>query len=171
MLLKLFRRTLQIKKIITNAPCALQFPYSHNIFSRKGWMVIRLIQHSLNKQQKTFLKLYRKRCNNWPMMCFIQSKSGTRIYRISSGTKLDGMYCGQLSQHNSLTSLDDDAENFLLNFLVHLQITNINLYMATQNCVQNKGSLQNQKYLPNLKQDLRELHTNSLKQLFLELHL
>ena len=171
MLLKQFRRTLQIKKIITNAPCALQFPYSHNTFGRKGWMLIRHIQHSLKRQQQTILKLYRKRCNNQPMMSFIQSKSDTRIYRISSGTKLDGMYCGQLSQHNSLTSLDDDAENFLVNFLVHMQIASINLYMATQNCIQNKGSLQNQKYLPNLKQDLQELHTSSLKQLFLELHL
>ena len=34
--------------------------------------------------------------------------------------------------------LDDDAENFLVNFLVHVQIASINLYMATQNCIQNK---------------------------------
>ena len=36
----------QMKKIITNAPCTLWFPYSHSIFSRKGWMLIRHIQHS-----------------------------------------------------------------------------------------------------------------------------
>ena len=55
-------------------------------------------------------------------MSFIQSESETRIYRISSDNKLDDMYGGQLSQHNSLTSFDDDAENVLLNFLMYVQI-------------------------------------------------
>ena len=54
------------------------------------------------------------------MMSFIKSGSETRIYRISSGNKLDGMYDGTLSQHNSLTSFDDDTENFLLNFLMYV---------------------------------------------------
>ena len=37
-----------------------------------------------------------------------------------------------------------------------MQIANTDIYMATQNCIQNTASLQNQKYLLNLKQDLRE---------------
>ena len=86
------------------------------------------------------------------MMSFIQSGSETRIHRIFSDNKLDGMYVGQLSQHNSLTSFDDDAEIFLLNFLMYLQIASTDIYMATQNCIQNRASLQN--YLLNLKQDL-----------------
>ena len=36
-----------------------------------------------------------------------------------------------LSQHNSLTSFDDDAEN-LLNFLMYVQIASTDIYMATQ---------------------------------------
>ena len=35
---------------------------------------------------------------------------------------------------NSLTSFDDDAENFLLNFLMYVQIASTDIYMATQNC-------------------------------------
>ena len=54
------------------------------------------------------------------MMSFIKSGSETRIYRISSGNKLDGIYDGRLSQHNSLTFFDDDTENILLNFLMYV---------------------------------------------------
>ena len=46
------------------------------------------------------------------MMSFIKSGSETRIYRISSGNKLDGIYDGRLSQHNSLTFFDDDTKFF-----------------------------------------------------------
>ena len=46
------------------------------------------------------------------MMSLIQSGSDTRIYRISSENKLDGMYGAQPSRHKSLTSFDDDAESF-----------------------------------------------------------
>ena len=74
------------------------------------------------------------------MMSFIQSGSETRIHRIFSDNKLDGMYVGQLSQHNFLTSFDDDEENVLLNFLT---ISSTDIYMATQNCIQNTASLQN----------------------------
>ena len=35
-------------------------------------------------------------------MSFKQRGSETRIYRISSDNKLDGMYGGELSQHNLL---------------------------------------------------------------------
>ena len=88
-------------------------------------------------------------------MSFMQSGSETRIYRISSDNNLDGMYGGrgQLSQHNSLTSFDDDAENFLLNFLMYVQIARTDIYMTTEYCMKNTASLQNQKYLLNLKQD------------------
>ena len=43
----------------------------------------------------------------------------------------------------TLTSFDDEAEHFLLNFLMYMQIASTNIYMATQNCVQNTASLQN----------------------------
>ena len=46
-------------------------------------------------------------------MSFIQRGSETRIYRIFSDNNLDGMYVGYLSPHNTLTSLDDDAEVFI----------------------------------------------------------
>ena len=49
-------------------------------------------------------------------MGFIQSGSETRIYRIFIDNKLDDLYIGQLSQHNSLTSFDYDAQNVLLTF-------------------------------------------------------
>ena len=77
------------------------------------------------------------------MMSFIQSEIETRIYRISSGNKLDDMHGGQLSQRNPVTPFDDDAENFLLNFLMYAQIASSDIYMATQNCIQNTASLQN----------------------------
>ena len=73
------------------------------------------------------------------MMSFIQSGSETRIYRIFSGKKLDGMYGGWLSQHNSLTSFDDNAEIFLM----YKQIDSTDIYMTTQNCMQNTASVQN----------------------------
>ena len=41
----------------------------------------------------------------------------------------------------TLTSFDDEAEHFLLNFLMYMQIASTN--MATQNCIQNTASLQN----------------------------
>ena len=46
-------------------------------------------------------------------MSFIQRGSETRIYRIFSDNNLDAMYVGYLSAHNTLTSLDDDAEVFI----------------------------------------------------------
>ena len=46
-------------------------------------------------------------------MSFIQRGSETRIYRIFSDNNLDGMYVGYLSPHNTLTSLDDDADVFI----------------------------------------------------------
>ena len=70
--------------------------------------------------------------------------------------KLNDMYGGWPSQDNSWTSFDDDAENFLLNFPMYVQIAATDIYMVTQNCTQNTVSLQNWKYLLNLKQDLWE---------------
>ena len=64
------------------------------------------------------------------MMSFIQSRSETEIYRIFSDNKLDSMYVGLfLSQHNSLTSLDDDAEMFLLNILMYVQVASTDIYI------------------------------------------
>ena len=62
------------------------------------------------------------------------------MFRISSGNKLDNMDGGKLSEHTSLTSLDDKAEGFLLNFPMHVQIA---IYLAIQNCMQNTAGLQN----------------------------
>ena len=70
-------------------------------------------------------------------MSFIKNGNKTEIYRISCCNKLDGMYGGQLSQYNSLASFNDDAENCLLNFLMYMQIASTDIYMATQNCIQN----------------------------------
>ena len=81
------------------------------------------------------------------MMSFIQNGSETRIYRIFSGKKLDGMYGDWLSQHNSLTSFDDNAEIFLM----YKQIDSTDIYMTIQNCMQNTASIQNSKYLLNLE--------------------
>ena len=53
------------------------------------------------------------------MMRFIQSGSEARVYRTSS----------------------DDAENFLLNFLIYAQIANTDILMTTQNCTQNTAKL------------------------------
>ena len=85
-------------------------------------------------------------------MSFIKNRNKTEIYRISCCNKLDGMYGGQLSQYNSLTSFNDDAENCFLNFLMYMQIASTDIYMATQNYMQNTASLQNLKYLLNPKQ-------------------
>ena len=35
---------------------------------------------------------------------------------------------------NSLRSFDDDAEDFLLDFQMYVQIASTDIYMATQNC-------------------------------------
>ena len=36
-------KVLLMKKIITNATCALYFPYSHNIFSRNSLMLFKAL--------------------------------------------------------------------------------------------------------------------------------
>ena len=43
----------------------------------------------------------------------------------------------------TLEHLYDDAETFLLNFLMYVQIASTDIYLATQNCIQNTASLQN----------------------------
>ena len=78
--------------IIKNAPCA--FRYSNSIFSRKRLDVNKGHPASLKEAAEEILKFVQKRCNNWPMMCFLQSGSETRIYRIFSNNKLGGMYGG-----------------------------------------------------------------------------
>ena len=51
------------------------------------------------------------------------------------------MYDGWLSQHNSITSFDEDAENFLINFLMYVQIAGRDICKTIQNCIQNTASL------------------------------
>ena len=46
-----------------------------------------------------------------------------------SDNKLNDMYGGWPSQDNSWTSFDDDAENFLLNFPMYVQIAATDIYM------------------------------------------
>ena len=82
------------------------------------------------------------------MMSFIESGSETRTYRISSGNKLYVMYGGLLPQHNSLTSFDGDAENFLLKFLMYVQIASTDVSMATQNWIQKVLKLKVKLKLP-----------------------
>ena len=60
------------------------------------------------------------------MMSLFHSGSEIRIYRASSGNKLDGVqlaiwYCKPLIK-NVLISFDGNAENILLSILVYLQI-------------------------------------------------
>ena len=62
-------------------------------------------------------------------MSFIQSGSETRICRISSDDKFNGIYGDQLSQHNSWTSFDDDRGKFLSNFLMYVYIAGIDIYI------------------------------------------
>ena len=169
-----------MEKIIANAPCALQFPYSHSIFSRKGWMLVRNIQRSYKKKQRTFLNLYGERCNKLPMMSFIQSGSETGIYRIFGDNKVDGIYVGQLSQHNSLISFHDDAEIFLLNFLIYVQVASTDIYIIygypklyTKKSKPSKLPTKSKARSLRTSLQLRTLglYTNSLKQLFLQLYL
>ena len=56
---------------------------------------------------------------------------------------ITSMYGGYLSQRNSLTSFDDDAENCLLIFLMYVEIASTDIFMAAENCIQNTASLQN----------------------------
>ena len=93
-LLRQLRKSLQMKKIIANAPSALYFAQPQHIINnnKKGY----LLGHPRcsKKLQKSFEILDRKRNNNWPMMSFIHSfiHSEIRIQRISSDdNKLDGI--------------------------------------------------------------------------------
>ena len=55
----------------------------------------------LKEAAEDILKFVQKKVQYWPKMSFIQSGSETRIYRIPSDIKLNGMYGGQLFQYNS----------------------------------------------------------------------
>ena len=112
------------------------------------------------------------------MMSLIQSGSDTRIYRISSENKLDGMYGGQPSQHKSLTSFDDDAESFP----IYLQIAStygcLKLHTKYSKPLKLKvptkskaTSLRTSFQLQTISTSTLELYTSSLKQLFLQLYL
>ena len=81
MLLRQLRRSLQIKKIITNSPCVLQFAaQSKHIINNSeiGWLLGHLWRRS-------------KRSKSWLVMTFIHSASEIRVYRVSSGNKFDGV--------------------------------------------------------------------------------
>ena len=87
-------------------------------------------------------------------LSFNLSGSETGIYRIFGDNKLDDMsVVGQLSQHNSLTSFDDDAESFLLNFLMYVQVASTDIYILYgYPKLYTKQSKKSSKL--NLKQDL-----------------
>ena len=115
-LLRQLRRWLQIKKIITNAPCALQFAAQPSLSSVT---VKRLLTGAPPAIKKTPQKSHRKRNNNWPMMSFIHSGSEIRNYRASSDSKLDGVQLASL--HFETKSLKSKA-TFMRTPVFKLQI-------------------------------------------------
>ena len=84
------RRLLQMKEIITYAPCLLQFAQLQHIEKSRNGKDCLIITHpaQLKKTQKTFQNFSRKRGSNWPIRSFVHSGSETRIYRIPRG-KMD----------------------------------------------------------------------------------
>ena len=75
-LLRQFRRSLQIKKIITNALRVLQFAEQPKYISQKqGEKVGYLLTRTPPAQLKMLQKLHRKRSNNWTMVSFIHNGS------------------------------------------------------------------------------------------------
>ena len=89
------------EKIIANMPCAL-VTVSIQLATAYSAEKVKAHPAQLKEKAEDIKNLYRERCNNWPMMSFIQSGSET--------IKLDGMYV--LSQHNSLTSFDVLTQKF-----------------------------------------------------------
>ena len=86
--LRQLRKSLQIKKIITNAPCVLEFAVHPKQLSIT---VKRVGYRDTSTISKELQRLHRKSSNNWSVMIFIHSASEIRIYRTSSGNKLDGV--------------------------------------------------------------------------------
>ena len=114
-LLRQLRRSFQIKKIITNAPCVLQFAAQpKHIFnnSEKSYWDTSGVSEKLQK-------LHRKRSNNQPVMRFTHSVSEIRIYRVFSGNKLDGV---QLASFHFKTKSIRSKAIFLRIFFLKLQI-------------------------------------------------
>ena len=72
-LLRQFRRSLHIKKIISNAPCLLYLAEQQNIAMNNSEKS--LVTGAPPTQLKKLQKLYRKRSNNYPMVSFIHSGS------------------------------------------------------------------------------------------------
>ena len=75
-LLRQFRKSLHIKKIVKNALPVLSFveqPKDINQYQRKS--VGYLFARTPRAQQKRQQKLHRKRSNNWTMVSFIHSES------------------------------------------------------------------------------------------------
>ena len=71
-------------------------------------------------------------------MRFIQSGNEARVYRTSSNNKLARWHVWWLAVSGySWTSFDDDAEIFLLSFLIYAEIANTDIFMTTQHCTQN----------------------------------
>ena len=95
-LLRQLGGSLQIKTIIINASFVLQFAAEpkHIINNSKKRLVtgIRLAYWKKMKLQK----FQRKKSNKWAVMSFIHSASEIRIYKVSTGIKLNGV---QLSLH------------------------------------------------------------------------
>ena len=126
MLLRQFRRLLQIRKIITNAPCVLQFAEQPSINNSEKRLVTRTPPTQLKKLQK----LHRKKSNNWHMVSFIHNES-------------------------EITTSKAKAQNPKQHF-------------------QDRSIFFNLKQQPpdhQISTKTLELYANSLKQLFLKLHL
>ena len=82
------------------------------------------------KNCRCHFKICTKKSDNWPMMSFIHSVSEIRIYRVSSGNKLDRidrqLASYKTAQHNSLVknvlmSFDGDANVFSNSELIYSQ--------------------------------------------------
>ena len=116
MLLGQLRRSLQIKKIITNAPRVSQFAAQPSYIINNSRNVY---YKEISGVSKKLQILHRKRGNNGPIMSFIHSGSEIRIFRVSSDNKLDGIQLASL--HFKTKSIKSKA-TFLGTSFLKLQI-------------------------------------------------
>ena len=110
-LLRQSRRSLQIKKIITDGLCVLQFAAQpkHIIINNKSVWLLGHLRH------------IKKRSNNWPVMSFTHGASEIRIYRVSSAAVTSLMAYSQLGFF-SKTKRIKSKETFLRTSFLKLQI-------------------------------------------------
>ena len=91
------RRSLQLKKIIANAPYVYYFAQpqqlqradQHIANSRNSCLPTRIHPVYLKKHRRHFTQnLHGKRCINWHMISFLHFGSEKRVYAFPSGSKL-----------------------------------------------------------------------------------